>query len=515
MRSGSVKKNRAEEISARKKARQEKWWIFPVVLLLCVLICGAALLACRFLYTPLTYTDHDVEAYVRSVYGDSWTLQKKSRSADGNGSGYLYAGENGEIFSVFSLTVPVYQDGLASGHYRRALYDNYFSTVIEKKQDALDDLIREFREKDGPELEIEESGESAGAYGAQYGFCMYLTRVSQLEQAAELLEKLDTLLSFSCRKGETPYSQMRRETPCVEIFLKPDGWLSEGADAVTGAAKTAAADSIRNGAFVDWRSMGERDAFRISRIPLTDASSPGRLRQVDVRIRLENDYVDAAKTSGKEYYSISKDLWNKYPAPVLTLVNAGGYNLLTGEMVPADPAAAETVVQETESPDAPAEAADQETELPGGEPPFTYQFIYHRKTGTYWLIGLDPCEDFDENPFGNYPRRGAFAFLVKCLGGTTSADRWKGSWRIGSKEWEASLETHRTPQSAWTYEDMTLTCDGNRTLLDPVPEAFAGTGAVPSGRPYSIRDLIRMLDVRITINQKDMTAVMFRDYTYD
>jgi hypothetical protein len=35
---------------------------------------------------------------------------------------------------------------------------------------------------------------------------------------------------------------------------------------------------------------------------------------------------------------------------------------------------------------------------------------------------------------------------------------------------------------------------------------------VPSGRPFSIRDLIRMLDVRITINQKKMTAVMFRDF---
>ena len=42
--------------------------------------------------------------------------------------------------------------------------------------------------------------------------------------------------------------------------------------------------------------------------------------------------------------------------------------------------------------------------------------------------------------------------------------------------------------------------------------ASTRTGAVPSGRPYSIRDLIRMFDVRVTINQKDMTAVMFRDF---
>ena len=34
---------------------------------------------------------------------------------------------------LFSVSVPVYRaDGVASGHYRRGLYDNYFSTVIEK-----------------------------------------------------------------------------------------------------------------------------------------------------------------------------------------------------------------------------------------------------------------------------------------------------------------------------------------------------------------------------------------------
>ena len=47
---------------------------------------------------------------------------------------------------------------------------------------------------------------------------------------------------------------------------------------------------------------------------------------------------------------------------------------------------------------------------------------------------------------------------------------------------------------------------------EKLQDLFAGTGALPSGRPYSIRDLIRMLDVRITINQRDMTAVMFRNF---
>ena len=92
------------------------------------------------------------------------------------------------------------------------------------------------------------------------------------------------------------------------------------------------------------------------------------------------------------------------------------------------------------------------------------------------------------------------------------ADNWTGSWRIGATQWEAELKTRKTAAAPYSYKSLSLTRDGNLTLLDKVPEVFAGTGAVPSGRPFSIRDLIRMLDVRITINQKSMTAVMFRDF---
>ena len=58
---------------------------------------------------------------------------------------------------------------------------------------------------------------------------------------------------------------------------------------------------------------------------------------------------------------------------------------------------------------------------------------------------------------------------------------------------------------------MLKTRNGNTTYLDQVPEAFEGTGATAAGRPFSIHDLIRMLGVRITINQREMTAVMFPD----
>ena len=65
----------AQIISAKKKARQEKWRIFPVVLLLCVLSCLAGIVWIWFSYAPHAYLERDVDAYVRSIYGDGWTLQ--------------------------------------------------------------------------------------------------------------------------------------------------------------------------------------------------------------------------------------------------------------------------------------------------------------------------------------------------------------------------------------------------------------------------------------------------------
>ncbi len=528
----------AQIISAKKKARQEKWWIFPVVLLLCVLSCLAGIVWIWFSYAPHAYLERDVDAYVRSIYGDGWTLQKKSRSADGAGDEYLYEKE-GDSFSVFSVSVPVYRaDGVASGHYRRGLYDNYFSTVIEKKSEDLEKLAAKYSQNGGPKLEISETGETAGAYGAQYTFCLYLNEGDQIEAAADLLARLDALLAFTGRAGEAPYADMRAKTPCVEIYLKPDGWLADGADAVTGAAKKASPDHVLRNLFVDWRSPEERDAFRISRIPLTDAAASARLAKSDVLTRLENDYVDAAKTFGRTYYKIPQELWNKYPAPVLTLINAGGHDLHKGADwedeeslgddrkaaaagLPEASASADMNDDAVDAVSSTAPGSDEKDMKQGAEEkskeesvtcPFTYQLVYHRATGTYWMIGLDPCEDFDGNPFGDYPRRGAFAWLVKCLGGSCTADRWTGKWRIGTKHWEASLQTQKTPECDWVYRTMTMSCDGNRTPLDAVPDVFEGTGAVPSGRPYSIRDLIRMFDVRVTINQKDMTAVMFRDF---
>ena len=456
-------------------------WIFPVVLLLCTIMGLAGAAAVYYTYFPLKYSDQEIDEYVKSIYGDSWTLKRKKEvpGEQGGMNTYLYENKDEGTFSVFSMSHTVEEDGVSNGLSRKALYDNYFSTVIENNLEEIENLAKKARHDYGPELVVEVTGEPAGAFGAQYSFHLYLENVRQLNTAADLLEQVDQLLSFSCRQGETPWSLMRAKTPYVHIYMRPDRGVTGGADAVTAAAKRGSDPDAASALSIpeDWRSPRVRAGYEIGTIPFTDLASSSRLTSDALFTRMENDFTDAARTYGKEHYTVSDELIEKYPAPVLTLVNVGGHDLTAK-----------------------------------GEDAYTYQFVYCRKTGTYWMTGLDPCEDFDGNPYGDYPQRGAFANLVSCLGGTFMADNWTGSWRIGATQWEAEQKTRKTAAAPYSYKSLSLTRDGNLTLLDKVPEVFAGTGAVPSGRPFSIRDLIRMLDVRITINQKSMTAVMFRDF---
>lgn len=482
-----AKRTAAKENSADKKARQEKRWVFPAALLFCVLFVLLGGAFAFFRYGARRFGDDEVAAYVRSLYGPSWSLQKKGGSdnawnlelpwerAGEETVSYLYAAPEGGSFSVYTMAVPELMDGVPTGRYSRALYDNYFATVIENNMDKIRALADSARQDAGLELSVERVGTAAGGYGAEYVFRLYLTENAQLEAAADLLSRLDGLLSFACGQGEGPYAAMRGRTPSAQVYLMPEK-SGAAADAVSAAASRGAAPSVL-ALRTDWRSPNVRDLYRISEVAFssfTEAEPGARLTGAGLAARLENDYVDAAKTTGKSAYAVSDALWDKYPAPVLTLVNAGGHDL-------------------------PEE---------GG---FSYRLLYHRRTGIYWMEGLDPCEDFDGSPAGAYSRQGAFAQLVRYLGGTYSCGTWTADWRIGQVRWKASLETGASPASPYAYRGFSLTRDGSAVLLDAVPEVFAGTGATPSGRPFSIRDLIRMLDARITVNQKSMTAVMFRD----
>lgn len=78
-------------------------WVFPVVLLFCVLVGLAGAAAAYYVYSPSRYSDGEIDSYVKSIYGGDWTLHRKQQTAleqEGVAS-YLYENKDGESFSVF------------------------------------------------------------------------------------------------------------------------------------------------------------------------------------------------------------------------------------------------------------------------------------------------------------------------------------------------------------------------------------------------------------------------------
>ena len=168
--------------SAKKRARQGKVWVFPVVLLLCAIMGLAGAAAVYYTYFPLKYSDQEVDEYVKSIYGDSWSLKRKKEvpGEQGGMNTYLYENKKEGTFSVFSVSNTVEENGVSTGLNRKALYDNYFSTVIENKYEEMEKLAKEAHHNNGPELVVEVTGEPSGAFGGQYSFHLYMENAGQL-----------------------------------------------------------------------------------------------------------------------------------------------------------------------------------------------------------------------------------------------------------------------------------------------------------------------------------------------
>lgn len=477
----------SENHSAKKKARQEKNWLFPVVLLFCalVLLGGTAYLYCFFL--PHRFSETEIMDYVRNVYGDSWTLREEYQESGLNGAvSYTFTDEEKNYFTVHSVAVPAVRDGLPTGQWEKALYDDYFSSVIKSRINRIEALAEKIKKETGAELIIEgitkstKEGSktdtrelSSEEFTGQVSFQLYLENSGQLQEAAKYIKKMDEILGFSLKEDSGTFSQCRQQPPCVHVYLYPEV-LKETPDAVSCAEKAGTGHNAGTLQYPvlaswtgNWKDPYARKKYLISTIPFSCNSDGKRYGREELFTRLENDYVDAARTFGKEFYSISDELRDKYPAPVLTLLNVGGHDLIPGK------------------------------------PVHEYRFIYNRRTRSYWMTGLDPCEYKGGN--------GSFAALVGYLGGKYTCDRDKeASWRIGLTGWKASLDTKKGRGGERVYKNLRVYRDGNMLYLDPVPDNFEGSGALPSGRPFSLHDLIKMLDVHITVNQREMTAVIYR-----
>lgn len=291
-----------------------------------------------------------------------------------------------------------------------------------------------------------ESDDQPDGYGSEYTLSVYLDSTDQFQSAADLVAQIDSIVTYSNQDNETDYNVESAEDKNVVIYLEPDNRVAgDNADS--------------------WKDSDLSGSYIISTVPL-DNGEGERSESSVIQDTIYNDYVDYGKYAGRTLYTLTDDEWNMYPAPWLQVTSIGGHNV-SGSMA--------------------------------------YRFLYDRTSGEYWMSYLDPCQDFDGFPY-NYERRGAFADMVNDLYGSYQCDNWKAIWQIGTSEWEAQLKVRKTKESAYAFGSITISRDGKAIELDSTPEN--GDNGTVSGRKYSMKDLIQMLDVTITVNQKDMTAVI-------
>lgn len=131
-----------------------------------------------------------------------------------------------------------------------------------------------------------------------------------------------------------------------------------------------------------------------------------------------------------------------------------------------------------------------------------YAFKYDSETAQYWIYTMDPCQDFAGFPY-NYTEKGQFAALVELLGGSYECHDWYAVWQIGGNTWEAWLKTEKYKSTEYYFDDFVVKMNGEPLPLSDPDDKNNGT---VSGRAFTAADLERMLNVTITIDQRNATA---------
>ena len=125
---------------------------------------------------------------------------------------------------------------------------------------------------------------------------------------------------------------------------------------------------------------------------------------------------------------------------------------------------------------------------------------YDQAHQVYSTTLLDPCQDFDSFPY-SYNNKGCFKALVEQLGGKYECNDYRSTWTINQHTWQAKLTID---QKTSEYQSMEITKDGEPLSIS---DAFLQNGTV-SGRNFTVEDLEKLLNVSISIDQKNMKATI-------
>lgn len=413
------------------------------LLLLFTILICLGLTACS--REPVYYTEEEIMQYVQDCYGKNYRMTDSVRHE------MTYGEQIREyIFSDedgFSFSVST---GSEKHPVWRGLLSEWTPTLMDSYIESRiafcsEDISKLFEESD-IRASLTTTGDNETVPGTIHMLSLYLNKPDQMKEASQLIAKLDRIVKLVCDRTGANIGTQKTDTKKVHIYLRPDRFL--------------AGDTKKN-----WRKSANLYLYEISSVALSTATRQ-RLDEEDVLEQMRHDYSDTAKWTHQEIYTLSEKMAGKYPSPCLEVTRIGTHDMTGAEE--------------------------------------KFYLLYDRRSQGYWMTDLDLCQDYEGFPY-EYERQGRFASLIAYLGGIYSCDDLTAQWKMNGMTWDAKLELEKTDRSPYTYSSINVRCNGMWQKLS-TPPSGTDNGTV-SGRWYSIEDLIRMLDIEVTISQENQTAI--------
>lgn len=394
---------------------------------------------------PVYYTEDEIMQYVQDCYGKSYRMTDSFRHEMTYGEQVREYVFSDESGFSFSVSTGSDRHFILGG-----LLEKWTPTLMDSYIESRIAFCREDINKLFEEYDIRASLTSTGSDevlpGTYYMISVFLNKPDQMKEVSQLIAKLDRIVKLSCDRTEARIGSQKTCSKKVHIYLRPSRFLP--------------GDTKKN-----WRKSDNLRFYEISSVSLS-TDRRHRLDNEDVLEQIRHDYSDTAKWFHQEIYTLSGKMAGKYPSPCLEVVRIG-----THDMTEADE---------------------------------RFYLLYDRQTDDYWMTDLDLCQDYDDFPY-EYRGRGKFSSLISYLGGIYTCDALTAQWKMSGLTWDAELTLEKTALSPYMYSSINVNCNGMWQKLS-TPPSGTDNGTV-SGRWYCIEDLIRMLDIEVTISQENQTAI--------
>ena len=200
----------------------------------------------------------------------------------------------------------------------------------------------------------------------------------------------------------------------------------------------------------DWQ---KKEDYLITAIDLS-TSENYRLKRENIKEILEYELIN----KNNNFYTIEKSLYDKYPPKYIYI------NKINNQ-----------------------EISD-------------YKLEYDIKTKNYWIYDLDPCQD-SSNLSYNYSPKGKFKRLVELLGGTYKSRDYTATYQLNDSTYEIRLIVDEYDY----YKNIIITKNNKYVALSNPENKNNNT---ISGRAYTKKDLEKMLDIKIIINENSGQATI-------